>query len=127
VVRMGRRMSYSASRLEEILGRGGGSPEVKPNVKKAFQLLFAGTVGHRISKYGTTYGLIPLFTALGEATKSPAIKDYASLLGQGVAGTISLLGVLFLPEKWTRALAWGGLFQTVEAGLDAVEAMILAR
>jgi len=116
--------SFSATRLEEVLR---ASPEVRPDTRKAFELLFGATVGHRISKYGVMFGLTPLFQTLGEATASPAIKDNASLIGQGVAGTISLLGVLFLKGKWTRALAWGGLFQSVEAGLDVVEALALAR
>jgi hypothetical protein len=100
--------------------------EVAP-ARRAFELLAGATAGHRISKYGVIFGLTPLFQTLGEATASPAIRDNASLIGQGVAGTISLLGVLFLRGKWTRAIAFGGLFQSVEAGLDAIEAMLLAR
>jgi hypothetical protein len=115
---------YAQVRLEEVLT---ASPEVRPDARKAFELLAGATAGHRIGKYGVMFGLTPLFQILGEATASPAIKQNASLIGQGVAGTISLLGVLFLRGKWTRALAWGGLFQSVEAGLDAVEAMLLAR
>jgi hypothetical protein len=111
-------------RLEEVLS---ASPEVRPEARRAFELLLAGTAGHRISKYGVAYGLTPLFQMLGEATASPVIKDNASLIGQGIAGTISLLGIFFLRGKWTRALAFGGMFQSVEAGIDAIEAMILAQ
>jgi hypothetical protein len=121
---MAQKWELARQRLIERLGE---SPEIRPDTRRTFELLAGATAGHRISKYGTMFGLTPLFQMLGEATASPAIRDNASLIGQGVAGTISLLGVLFLRGKWTRALAFGGLFQSVEAGLDAIEALLLAR
>lgn len=120
---MAPRKPYAHAKLEEVLS---ASPEeVPPELRKSFELLLASTAGHRISKYGVAYGLTPVFQAVGDMTASPAIKDNASLIGQGVAGTVSLMGILFLRGKWTRALAFGGLFQSVEAGLDAIESLIV--
>lgn len=95
-------------------------------LRKDFELLAGATPGHRIAKYGVAYGLTPLFIMLGEATASPAIKENASIIGHGVAGAISLLALLTLRGKWKRIVAWGALFETVEAGLDWIESLALA-
>lgn len=114
--------TFTRERLERVLS---ATPEVRPEVRKAFELLFGATVGHRIGKYSVRYGLTPVFQALGEATASPAIKDNASLIGHTISGGVSATGVWLLKGKWKRAIAWGGLFESVEAFLDYVEALVL--
>lgn len=109
--------------LAEVLK---ASPQVKGDLlRKDFELLLGATGGHRISKYGVTYGLNPLFTVVGETVKVEAVKTYAPLISRGVAGGVSLLALLLLKGKWSRIVAWGGLFENVEAGLDYLESLLL--
>ena len=116
-------------KLAKALGYRVSSPHHSPeeiDLRPAFELLAGGTAGHRISKYGVQYGLTPLFQAVGDTVKVEAIKDYAPLIGQGIAGGVSLIALLFLKErKWSRIVAWGGLFQSVEAGIDYVESLVV--
>jgi len=127
------KFSVAGKQLAEALGLpppagGGGSPEVPPEMlKRDFELLIGSTGGHRISKYGVTYGLIPMLQALGEAVKSQPIKTYAPLLSRLVAGTVSLTILGFVAHKWARIFAFGGLFENVEAGLDYLESLVLVR
>ena len=117
--------TYVENRLREVLG---ASPEFVPTqmLRKDFELLLGATGGHRISKYGVQYGLTPLFQVVGDTVKVEAIKDYAPLIGQGVAGGVSLIALLIAKGKWTRIVAWGGLFQSVEAGIDYVESLAVS-
>jgi len=87
--------------------------------------LFTGiTVGHRLNKHGIVFGLDYGFKALGEAMKTPIIKDYSQPIARGISGAGSLLALLLLRGKWTRMVAFGILFENVEATIDyGVEAV----
>ena len=115
---------YAKEKLAELMG---ASPEFAPTrmIRRDAELLGGATVGHRISKYGVKYGLEPLFKALGEAIEQPVITDYAKPIGEGVAGTVSVIGLLVFTGKWTRIISWGALFKTVEEGLDYLESLVV--
>ena len=120
------KVAYVDEKLAKVLG---STPEFVPSamLRKDFELLAGATGGHRIAKYGVDYGLTPLFQALGDAVAVPAIKDYASLIGHGVAGSVSLIALLVAKGKWTRIVAWGGLFRTVEVGINYIESLVVPK
>jgi len=111
-------------RLKEIVGVY--SPEVVPAelLRRDFELLAGTQVGHRLGKYGTKFGLAPLWTWVGEATKVEPIKEHADKIGHATTGIIGLLGLLLLRGKWTRVLSFGALFYSVEKGLNFIEEVI---
>ena len=112
---------YAMKQLEEILS---ASPEIAPPVRQAFEMLAGATVGHRISKYGVKFGLVPAFKALADATKQPALRDYADPISRAVVGGASALLLFVLKGKWSRVITWGALFENVEAGINYVETAV---
>jgi hypothetical protein len=64
-------------KLEEYLT---ATPEVAKPVRQAFEMLAGATVGHRISKYGVKYAVVPALKATGV----PALKDYADPISRAV-------------------------------------------
>jgi len=112
-------MSIAWERVSAILGGGSPSPEVAAPILRRDAELFTGmTAGHRLNRHGIVYGLDYAFKALGEAAKVPTIKDYSELIARTISGVSSLLGLLFLRGKWSRMIAFGILFENVEAGID---------
>jgi len=109
--------TYATSKLREVLT---ATPEEAVPARKAFELLAAATVGHRISKYG----LIPTISALGETTGVTALKDYSDPISRGIAGGVSALLLFVLRGKWSRAIDWGVLFENVEASIDYIESIV---
>jgi hypothetical protein len=97
------------------------SPQEVVPVRQSFEMLAGATVGHRISKYGVKFGLVPAFKALADATKQPALRDYADPISRAVVGGASALLLFALRGKWSRIVAWGALFENVEAGINYVE------
>jgi len=117
-------MSVAQTRLKEITGAR--SPEVLPAeiLRRDVELFTGITVGHRLNKHGIVFGLDYGFKALGEAMKTPIIKDYSQPIARGISGAGSLLALLLLRGKWTRMVAFGVLFENVEATIDyGVEAV----
>jgi len=113
--------TYAEAKLKEILS---ATPEVAPEVGRSLQLLAGATVGHRISKYGTKYLLVPAFNALADTTGITALRDYADPISRGIVGGISALLLFVLKGKWSRIIDWGVLFENVEAGIDYLESML---
>lgn len=113
---------YAMKQLEEILS---ASPEIAPPVRQAFEMLGGATVGHRISKYGVKFGLVPAFRALADTTKVAALRDYADPISRAVVGGISAGLLFFLKGKWSRIITWGALFENVEAGINYLEAIAI--
>ena len=113
--------SYAEYKLKEILS---ATPEEVAPVRKSFELLAGATVGHRISKYGVKYGLIPAISALGETTGMTALKDYSDPISRGIVGGISVLLLFVLRGKWSRIVTWGALFENLKAGIDYIESFI---
>jgi hypothetical protein len=105
-------------KLEEYLT---ATPEVAAPVRQAFEMLAGATVGHRISKYGVKFGLVPAFKALADATNQPALRDYADPISRGIVGGASALLLFVLKGKWSRVITWGVLFENVEAGINYIE------
>ncbi|MEM1590147.1 MAG: hypothetical protein QW175_07005 [Candidatus Bathyarchaeia archaeon] len=89
-------------------------------VRQAFEMLAGATVGHRISKYGVKFGLVPALKATGV----PMLRDYADQISRGIVGGISALSLFFLKGKWSRIIAWGALFENVETAINYIEAKI---
>jgi len=117
-------VSVAQTRLKEITGAH--SPEVvMPEILRRDAEMFTGiTVGHRLNKHGIVFGLDYGFKALGEATKIPVIKDYSQPIARSISGAGALLGLLLLRGKWSRMIAFGMLFEDVEAGVDwSIEAV----
>ncbi|MGB9684433.1 MAG: hypothetical protein ACPL1Z_05850 [Candidatus Bathyarchaeales archaeon] len=112
---------FAMHKLEEVLS---ASPEIAPPVRQAFELLAGATVGHRISKYGVKFGVAPAFKALADATKVPALRDYADPISRGIVGGASALLLFVLKGKWSRIITWGALFENVEAGINYVETAV---
>lgn len=96
------------------------SPEIAPPVRQAFEMLGGATVGHRISKYGVKYGLVPALKATGV----PAVRDYADQISRAIVGGISVLSLFALRGKWSRIIAWGALFENVEAAINYIETLL---
>ena len=96
------------------------SPEIAPPVRQAFEMLAGATVGHRISKYGVKFGLVPALKATGVLM----LRDYADQISRGIVGGISAALLFALRGKWSRIIAWGALFENVEAAINYIEAMI---
>jgi len=111
--------SYAEYKLKEILS---ATPEEVAPVRRSFELLAGATVGHRISKYGVKYGLVPALNALADATGMTALRDYSDPISRGIVGGALLLFVL--KGKWSRIVTWGALFENVEAGIDYLESML---
>lgn len=113
-------MSIAQKKLSEVTGAH--SPEVVPSeiLRRDAELFTAMTAGHRINKHGIVFGMDYGFKALGEAAKVSAIKDNSLLIARGVSGVGSLLALLMLRGKWSRAIAFGALFENTEAGIDAL-------
>jgi len=111
-------MSVAQTRLKEITGAR--SPEILPaEVLRRDAELFTGiTIGHRLNKHGIVFGLDYGFKALGEAMKSPVIKDNSTLIARSISGAGSLLALLMLRGKWTRMVAFGILFENSEYAID---------
>lgn len=110
--------------LERLFG--GSSPEVVAPalLRRDAEVLTGLTVGHRLNKHGIVFGLDYGFKALGEAMKSPIIKDYSQLIARGISGAGSLIAILLLRGKWSRLISLGVLFENIEAGIDyGVEAV----
>ena len=113
--------TYATSKLREVLT---ATPEEAVPARKAFELLAAATVGHRISRYGTKYLLVPAMSALGDTTGVTALKDYSDPISRGIAGGVSALLLFVLRGKWSRAIDWGVLFENVEASIDYIESIV---
>jgi len=114
-------------RLREIAGFS--SPEIVPTelITRDLQIIGGGVLGSRVQKYGVAYGLKPLYEYIGDATKVEWVKENAEGLGKLTAGTLGLLGLMFLRGKWTRLLAFGTLFKSVEDLLDYVEELVVPK
>ena len=113
--------TYATSKLREVLT---ATPEEAVPARKAFELLAAATVGHRISRYGTKYLLVPAMSALGDTTGVTALKDYSDPISRGIAGGVSALLLFVLRGKWSRIVTWGALFENLKAGIDYIESFI---
>ncbi|MEM3753601.1 MAG: hypothetical protein QW090_04105 [Candidatus Bathyarchaeia archaeon] len=98
----------------------GHSPEVAVPVRQSFEMLAGATVGHRISKYGVKFGLVPALKATGV----PALRDYADQISRAVVGGLSAALLFVLKGKWSRIITWGALLENVEAAINYIEAMI---
>jgi hypothetical protein len=97
------------------------SPEVAPPVRQAFEMLAGATVGHRISKYGVKYAIVPALKATGV----PALKDYAEPVSRAVVGGVSAALLFALRGKWSRIVTWGALFENVEAAINYIETLVI--
>lgn len=99
---------------------GLASPEIAPTaiLRRDAESFVGITAGHRLNKHGIVFGLDYGFKALGEAMKSPVIKENSQLIARGISGAGSLLGLLLLRGRWSRLFAFGMLFENVEAGID---------
>jgi len=113
--------SYAEYKLKEILS---ATPEEVAPVRRSFELLAGATVGHRISKYGVKYALVPALNALADATGMTALRDYSDPISRGIVGGVSALLLFVLKGKWSRIVTWGALFENVEAGIDYLESML---
>ena len=113
--------SYAEYKLKEILS---ATPEEVAPVRRSFELLAGATVGHRISKYGVKYGLVPALNALADTTGMTALRDYSDPISRGIVGGVSALLLFVLKGKWSRIVTWGALFENVEAGIDYLESML---
>jgi hypothetical protein len=109
---------FAMKKLEEVLT---ASPELAPPVRQAFEMLAGATVGHRISKYGVKYGLVPALKATGV----PALKDYADPISRAVVGGVSAALLFILKGKWSRVITWGALFENVEAAINYIEGLVI--
>ena len=109
---------FAMKKLEEVLT---ASPELAPPVRQAFEMLGGATVGHRISKYGVKYGLVPALKATGV----PALKDYADPISRAVVGGVSAALLFILKGKWSRVITWGALFENVEAAINYIEGLVI--
>jgi hypothetical protein len=112
--------TLAGKRLHAIAGEG--SPEIAPTpmLIRDAELLTGVTVGHRINKHGIVFGLDYGMKALGDAIKSPTLKDWSPFIARGISFTGSLIALLLLRGKWSRMLAFGAIFENVEAGIDTV-------
>jgi len=97
------------------------TPEVAKPVRQAFEMLAGATVGHRISKYGVKYGLIPALKATG----IPVLTEYADPICRAIAGGVSAAALFVLKGKWSRVIAWGALFENVEAAINYIEGLVI--
>jgi hypothetical protein len=104
--------------LEEILS---ASPEIEAPVRQAFEMLAGATVGHRISKYGVKYAIVPAFKATGV----PALRDFADPISRAIVGGVSAALLFVLKGKWSRVITWGVLFENVEAGINYLETFVI--
>jgi hypothetical protein len=109
---------FAMKKLEEVLT---ASPELAPPVRQAFEMLGGATVGHRISKYGVKYGLVPALKATGV----PALKDYADPISRAIVGGVSAALLFILKGKWSRVITWGALFENVEAAINYIEGLVI--
>jgi hypothetical protein len=105
-------------KLEEYLT---ATPEVAKPVRQAFEMLAGATVGHRISKYGVKYAIVPALKATGV----PALKDYADPISRAVVGGVSAALLFILKGKWSRVITWGALFENVEAAINYIEGLVI--
>jgi hypothetical protein len=105
-------------KLEEYLT---ATPEVAAPVRQAFEMLAGATVGHRISKYGVKYAVVPALKATGV----PALKDYADPISRAVVGGVSAALLFILKGKWSRVITWGALFENVEAAINYIEGLVI--
>jgi hypothetical protein len=105
-------------KLEEYLT---ATPEVAAPVRQAFEMLAGATVGHRISKYGVKYGLVPALKATGV----PALTEYADPISRAVVGGVSAALLFILKGKWSRVITWGALFENVEAAINYIEGLVI--
>jgi hypothetical protein len=112
--------TLAGKRLHEIVGEG--SPEIAPRalLVKDAELLVGAMSGAKINKYGIVLGLDYGMKALGDAIKSPTLKEYAPLIARGISLAGSLIALLMLRGKWSRMFAFGAIFENVEAGIDTV-------
>ena len=97
------------------------SPEIAPPVRQAFEMLAGATVGHRISKYGVKYAIVPALKATGV----PALTEYADPISRAIVGGISAAALFFLRGKWSRVITWGALFENVEAAINYIEGLVI--
>jgi|YelNatPaOPRAMG01_1025707.scaffolds.fasta_scaffold01154_33 hypothetical protein len=105
-------------KLEEYLT---ATPEVAKPVRQAFEMLAGATVGHRISKYGVKYAVVPALKATGV----PALKDYADPISRAVVGGVSAALLFILKGKWSRVITWRALFENVEAAINYIEGLVI--
>jgi len=105
-------------KLEEYLT---ATPEVAAPVRQAFEMLAGATVGHRISKYGVKYAIVPALKATGV----PALTDYADPISRAIVGGVSAALLFFLKGKWSRVITWGALFENVEAAINYIEGLVI--
>jgi len=97
------------------------SPEIAPPVRQAFEMLAGATVGHRISKYGVKYAIVPALKATGV----PALTEYADPISRAIVGGISAALLFALRGKWSRIVAWGALFENVESAINYIEGLVI--
>jgi len=109
---------FAMKKLEEVLT---ASPELAPPVRQAFEMLAGATVGHRISKYGVKYAIVPALKATGV----PALTEYADPISRAIVGGISAAALFFLKGKWSRVITWGALFENVEAAINYIEGLVI--
>jgi len=116
--------TLAEKRLSEITG--GGSPEIAPRVLlvRDAELLVGVMTGSKINKYGIVFGLDYGMKALGDAIKSPTLKEWSPVVARGISFTGSLIALLLLRGKWSRMVAFGAMFENVEAGIDTVVSAI---
>jgi len=105
-------------KLQEYLT---ATPEVAVPVRQAFEMLAGATIGHRISKYGVKYALVPALKATGV----PALTNYADPISRAIVGGISAAALFFLKGKWSRVITWGALFENVEAAINYIEGLVI--